>query len=97
MKTGQGRADIAEMDAEDLAASAEVLDYAEDVFAHLVSAFRPGADAESQSPVFAASGDVIGAFVAVVVGEDLRHAIHHRERWIVRVQGETDVRLFGNG
>src|SRR5437763_10382233 len=66
-----GRGDVAEMDFEDLAASAEISDHFEDVLAHPVAAFRPGAYTKCEPPAPTARRDLLGAMVAVVVREKL--------------------------
>ena len=90
-ETGQGAGNIAEMDFGDLTAATEIGDHPEYVFAHPVAALQPRTGAESESPMRAAVGNLLGFAIALVVGEQLGDAVHFRDWRIVRVEGEHDA------
>src|SRR5262249_3220544 len=85
------RADISKVHGEDLSAGPEILDHSEDIFAHLVAAFRPGADAEGKSPVLTASNQFVGAPDAVVVRKYFGDAVHHRDRRVIRMERQPHI------
>src|SRR5262245_2521035 len=73
---GQRRGDVAKMHLENFAPASEVANHLEYVLPHFFVALRPRTHAESQSPIAASSGNLLGATIALIVREELRNPIH---------------------
>src|SRR6516165_5601754 len=87
---------IAEMHLEDLSTAAEITDHLEDILAHPVPALRPSAHAERQSPIRAAARNLLGAAVAIVMGEQLGDSVHLRDRRVIRMEGQLYTCLLSH-